>query len=74
MLTRLVCMSALAVSLSCTPASTGHQISFRSAATEQAPKHHTKISPLGATGIAVLGAAVAGFAGIMIFVFPRSAG
>jgi hypothetical protein len=64
---------ALVWSAACAPAMPAHDVHFVAAQHEQT-KHHTKISPLGATGIAVLGAAVAGFAGFMIFVFPKSAG
>ena len=39
-----------------------------------ATKPHTHISKGGATGLAILGAALVGFAGVAIFVVPHSAG
>jgi len=39
-----------------------------------AEKPHTHISKGGATGLAILGAALVGFAGLAIFVVPRTGG
>jgi hypothetical protein len=37
-----------------------------------AEKHHTHISKGGAAGLAILGAAIVGFAGVAIFAVPRT--
>ena len=66
--------AVLAVAL-CACAPQAHSPTFQ-AAPEPAhvAEHHTHISKGGATGLAILGAALVGFAGVAIFVVPRTGG
>jgi hypothetical protein len=65
--------AALAIAISaCAPRA--HSPSFQAAPepAHVAEAHHTHISKGGATGLAILGAALVGFAGVAIFVVPRT--
>lgn len=65
--------AALVIALSaCAPQA--HSPTFQAAPepAHVAEKPHTHISKGGATGLAILGAALAGFAGVAIFVIPRT--
>ena len=68
--------AVLAIAMSaCAPRA--HSPTFQAAPSSSAhvaEKHHTKISKGGATGLAILGAVIVGFAGVAIFVIPRTAG
>ncbi len=72
MLARIVAFF-LFLTAACAPASSAPP-HFVGEAEARHESHHTKISPLGAAGIAVLGVAVAGFAGVIFFVVPQKAG
>lgn len=60
----------------CAPAA--HSPTFQAApqpvAKAQQDKPHTHVSKAGATGLAILGAALVGFAGVALFVVPRTGG
>jgi hypothetical protein len=67
--------AVLAVALcACAPQTRAHMPTFQAAAEAPKPgdKPHTKITPAGATGIAVLGALLVGAAGVAFFVIPRT--
>lgn len=68
--------AVLAIALSaCAPQA--HSPTFQAApepAHAAAEKHHTKISKGGEVGLAVLGAAIVGFAGVAFFLVPRTGG
>jgi len=65
--------AVLAIAL-CACAPEAHSPTFQAAPEPQAKEHHTKVSPAGAAGLGILGAAIVGFAGVAIFVFPQHAG
>ena len=68
--------AVLAIALSaCAPQA--HSPTFQAApepAHTASSKPHTHISKGGATGLALLGAALVGFAGVAFFVIPRTGG
>jgi hypothetical protein len=64
--------AVLAIAL-CACAPRAHSPTFQAAPdAAQQEKPHTKISKGGATGLAVLGAVIVGFAGAAIFLIPRT--
>jgi IS5 family transposase len=73
----MFCRHAVVLSLAlsaCAPQTRAHTPTFQAVreTPRQGEKPHTKISPAGATGIAVLGALLVGAAGVAFFVIPRT--
>ena len=73
MFARTASVLTLVLAASCAPTTPARHVDFQAQSAPQ-KEHHTKISPLGVAGIALLGAAGIAWAGVAIFVFPRTSG